>query len=99
MATTTKKSGFQIPKSQGEIVMRSQVSPPNVIGSSIQRSGKLPKAKAILSTSTMIGTKSRPIKVVKKTGKRLKVSNCPNAPMKSKTAREFFMEATREGQS
>lgn len=98
VAITTKKSSFQIPKSQGE-VMRSQVSPEIFAESAIKRSGKESNAKSKLPRSSIISrsTKSRPSKFGAKIERKVKKIDFPNAPIMPKKAHEYFMEGAREG--
>lgn len=98
MTITTKKSGYQIPKSQGEIVTRSQIFPVNIVGSTIQGSGNQPHTKTNLPTSSATGKNSNSKPSIINTKKAKRESIYPNVPIKSKNACEFFIEATREGQ-
>lgn len=82
--------------------MRSQVSPRTIVGTTTKRSGKGPNAKSTLPSSSVVSKSS---KLRLKQGKtdankemKFKVSDYPNAPMKSKNAQECFMEANRVGQ-
>lgn len=98
MAITTKKSSFQIPKSQGEVA-RSQASPENFAESAIKRSSKESNAKSRLPRSYVISksAKSRPTKFGAKIERKVKKFDFPNAPIMPKKAHEYFMEGAREG--
>ena len=82
--------------------MRSQVSPTHIDGKTIKRSGKGPNAKSTLSSLSGVSksseSKLKQGKIDAKKERKFKVSDYPNAPMKSKNAQECFMEANREGQ-
>lgn len=98
VAITTKKSGFQIPKSQGEVT-RSQVSPENFAELAIKRSGKESHAKTRLPRSSVISksAKSRPSKFGAKIERKVEKIGFPNAPIMPMKAREYFIEGAREG--
>jgi hypothetical protein len=98
VAITTKKSGFQIPKSQGEII-RSQVSAENFAESAIKRSDEDSNAKSRLPRSSVSSksAKSRPSKLGAKIERKVKKIGFPNAPIMPKKAHEYFMEGAREG--
>lgn len=82
--------------------MRSQVSPRSIVGTTTKHPGKGLNAKSTLPSSSVVSKSSKSKlkkgKIVAKKERKFKVSDYPNAPMKSKNAQECFMEANREGQ-